>query len=298
MDQFLVKEEAGQPNPAPSFSSRAATGLKVALSSVVRDRRVIALSILTTLGLAIALAFVIKPKYVASSSVLVLLSQEYSPHAAGEAARSSSIVLERDAVLKNEVEILQSRSLQKATLQRIGLAKVFPDLSRKGPLGQIIDVFRTTTRGLFTLLHIPVAPEADPLEVGVNEFAKNFFVTPDKTGNVIFVTFSNGDPALAAEVVNALVKTYIEKRALLFRDVQSATMNEQVESLKNKLAKAQKEYADFKTKNDISDYAVQRNILLHQRAQISDDLQAANRSISEAAARIDVTEKFAGGAAI
>ena len=164
------------------------------------------------------------------------------------------------------------------------------DLSRKGPLGQIIDVFRTTTRGLFTLLHIPVAPEADPLEVGVNEFAKNFFVTPDKTGNVIFVTFSNGDPALAAEVVNALVKTYIEKRALLFRDVQSATMNEQVESLKNKLAKAQKEYADFKTKNDISDYAVQRNILLHQRAQISDDLQAANRSISEAAARIDVTE--------
>lgn len=274
---------------------RSVSMLRVILSCLVKDRRRILVSMLSVLGLALAVALVVNPAYVADSKLLVLLSADYSPRVAGDDLKSAaSVVVDRDAVLKDEVEILTSAGLAKETLRKVGLDRVYPDLLKppglRARIGQFIG---DGVRALFSLAGVEKPPprEIDPLDRATGQFFKDMTATADKAGNIIVVTFRHRDPAVAADVVNTQINDYFAKRADLLRDEQSSLVAQQADVLRKELDRVSRAYSEFKDENNISDYSNQRLLLLRQQSELARDLQAAERMIAQSTQRLSVLRK-------
>ena len=143
----------------PGARRAGGTALRIILASLFKNWRRILASMAAILALTLVFVVIVKPSYVANSTLLVLLSSEYSPRAVGDDAKSSSIVLERDAILKNEVEILTSSALEKETLRKIGLERVYPDyLKPPGLFARIKASLSDRFQGLLASLGAPSPP--------------------------------------------------------------------------------------------------------------------------------------------
>jgi uncharacterized protein involved in exopolysaccharide biosynthesis len=260
----------------------------------VKNWRRILLSMAATLALALGLALFVKPTFVANATLLVLLSSEYSPRAAGDDAKSAAIVLERDAVLKNEAEILTSSTLEKETLRKIGLERVYPDFMKPPGLPtRILKYISESASSLGSIFGSTAAPPRviEPIDIAAQKFGKDLTATADKAGNIIVVSFRSPDPVVAAEVVNTQINAYLAKRQELLRDTQTKALSGQVEALRAELDQAGRDYAEFKAKNNISDYSTQRQFLLRERSNTSQDLQQADRSLAQATQRLSVLQQ-------
>jgi uncharacterized protein involved in exopolysaccharide biosynthesis len=286
--------ESGSGGVRQSFRRPQGSVLRAIFNGVFKDIRRILLSMAAVLAIALISALTAKPSYVASSTLLVLLSSEYSPRAAGDDAKSAAIVLERDAVLKNEVEILTSATLEKETLRRIGVGVVYPDsLKPPGILAQLTKEIGNRVASLFEKFgsHKAQPRVIDPLDLAGAKFAKDLTATPDKAGNIITVNFQNRDPVVAADVLNAQINAYLAKRQELLRDSQTTVLAAQAEALRKELDQAGHDYADFKATNNISDYSTQRQLLLRQQSDTAQDLQQADRDIAQATQRVAVLQQ-------
>ncbi|SFK74717.1 GumC family protein [Methylocapsa palsarum] len=284
---FVAEPDSGAPASASSF--------RLYLAAAVKDRRRIFRNMALVLGIAFAAALASRPTFVAESTLLVLLSPDYSPRAAGDDSKSgASIVVDRDAVLKDEVEILTSPALEKETLKTVGLERVYPDaLKPPGLRARMTEWFGTVVRSLFSMAGVQKYPPRaiDPLDLAAAGFAKDLTATADKSGDIIVVTFRHRDPEIAADVVNAQIKAYFDKRTELLRDVQSNLVAEQAKVLRKELDRVSRDYSDYKESNQISDYSNQRLLLLRQQGETSRDLQQAERSIAQSSQRLSVLQK-------
>ncbi|SFK51626.1 GumC family protein [Methylocapsa palsarum] len=277
-----------------SFLRPEASLLRWILDGFVKSWRRILLAMAATLGLTLAIILLIKPTFVANATLLVLLSSEYSPRAAGDDAKSAAIVLERDAVLKNEVEILTSPTLEKETLRKVGLERVYPDfLKPPGLLARFSRFLSAIPGDVGAFFGSSAAPPRviEPLDIAAQKFAKDLTAAPDKAGNIIVVSFRNSDPVVAAEVVNEQISAYLAKRQELLRDTQTKALSGQAEALRAELDQAGRDYAEFKAKNNISDYGTQRQFLLREKSNTSQDLQQADRSLAQATQRLAVLQQ-------
>ncbi len=290
---FADPSQGGATSAAQGLRGAGGTALRIILASLFKNWRRILASMAAMLALTLVFVVMVKPSYVADSTLLVLLSSEYSPRAVGDDAKSTSIVLERDAVLKNEVEILTSSALEKETLRKIGLDRVYPDyLKPPGLFARIKARLSDRFQGLLASLGAPSPParDVDPLDLAAQQFARELTATPDKAGNIIVVSYHNHDPAVAASVVNTLVDGYLARRQELLRDLQTEVLAGQVAALRAALDRAGHAYADFKEKNNISDYSTQRQYLLRQQSDTAQDLQQADRDVAQATQRVAVLQ--------
>jgi uncharacterized protein involved in exopolysaccharide biosynthesis len=268
---------------------------RIILNSIFKDKRRILLSMVTTLALTVALALLVTPKYKANATLLVLISSEYTSlpvTPATGAENVSRVIPERDAILKSEVEILSSPSLGKAVLHRIGVDRVYSDYAKRGWGAKTLALVSSQLRAAAAEfgLELPPPHAVNSIDLAALAFAKDLSVTPDKTGNIITVSFRHRDPTVAAAVVNTLIESYLVKRGGLFSDVTSPIAAEHVNALREELEKADREFTDFKAGNGISDYSLQREILLRQQGDVSHDLQRAESEIAQSAQRIAVLE--------
>jgi uncharacterized protein involved in exopolysaccharide biosynthesis len=278
----------------PSFLRPEGSATRSIFESFFKNWARILLCMAATLSITLAFALLIKPTFVANATLLVLLSSEYSPRAAGDDAKSANIVLERDAVLKNEVEILTSPALERETLRKVGLNRVYPDFTTSpGLLARIVKYINEKARDLAFLLGSPGVPSrsVEPLDIAIKKFANDLTATADKAGNIVVVSFQNQDPVVAAEVVNTQIIAYLTKRQELLRDTQTKVLSGQVDALRTELDQASRDYADFKAKNNISDYSTQRQFLLRQQSDTSQDLQQADRDLAQGAQRVAVLQQ-------
>jgi len=233
-------------------------------------------------AITLLLLFLIGPEFKSESTLLVLLSPDYSPHAAGEDSKISSIVLERDAVLKDEVEILSSRSLAKMTIQTVGLERIYPEYTEsKSFYKKIVSLIFWPIKFVKSVITGIQIREIEPVEYAVSRFMRNLSALPDKSGNIIKVTFTHNDPLISSQVINTHINSYLAKRIDLYRDLQSAVLVEHVKDLGNRLDSIYENYESFKLTNNISDYNTQRQILLNQRGEITQDLHQTDRLISQ-----------------
>jgi uncharacterized protein involved in exopolysaccharide biosynthesis len=114
---------AGAPQPQ-RFVSRDL------LSSFCKDFRRIALAAGVTFAIAGTVAVLLPPRYVSEATLLVLLSPDYAARQIAGSNPGSGEMLDRDAFLKSELEILTSRSLEAAAVNKIGAETLYPSLFR------------------------------------------------------------------------------------------------------------------------------------------------------------------------
>jgi uncharacterized protein involved in exopolysaccharide biosynthesis len=223
------------------------------------------------------IASLIPPSYKATAAVTVLPAPEFTARPEAGSPGVNNTALAMDQILQTESAILDSDDIHEAALRHVGLDAVYPDLDpsfRPGPLSDAV-------HGMVRIVLSPWRPAvrdvaAGRLEQALSRFHAHLTILPSKDGNVISVSFTHLDPAIAAQLVNVLIGSYAAQRNKIYTDPQLDVLRNQAASQSQSVAQAEQALADYKRLHDISDPVTQRELLLHRRSD-------AERTQAEAA---------------
>ncbi len=197
------------------------------------------------LGLLVAFQM---PKSYESRSALYVTS--------GDEVRSSSILSDPSfdqgpglqEVIQGELQILQTRLVAERTLSRFPMQRIYPELatakdkaiSKAGP------------------------EQADAIEFeffqkGVDAFGKSFWANASPNSNIIAVGLKHEDPQVASELLNAMMATYLNRRAELFGSRPVDQLRAERKRFESELLLAEDEIRSFLRENQIRDFASERS---------------------------------------
>lgn len=211
-------------------------------------------------------AFSLKTTYAANSSVLVRLGQEYvyEPRA-GDAGRGA--VPDSDQVLQSEVEILGSAELKQKVIDRLGLARIYPELAKTyagaGPEGKQV-ITAKAIRAMETSLKIGTAPD-----------------TP-----IVRLSFEHEDPKVAALVLNTLLEEYLVHRRRVLVEVDAPALLTQKRAFETRLAEADAAYEAFLTSNRIADFVAEKAALSQLQAQVEQQKYQTEAQLQDRSGRL------------
>ncbi len=273
--------------------SAAPPSLREIAAGVWRSRRVILLSMLATLLCTAVAVVVVTPHYTAQAKLLVLLSSEYAVRRDAGEGGTVNAILDRDAFLKAETEILTSPVVGRSVIGSVGGPRLYPDAYKApGLVARVVGLLRhALTNGS------GAARSATPEQRVLEQLDAHLTTVADKAGNVITVTFTHPDAVVAAEVVNATVHFYLHLRSEIYADVQSDAVAEQARTMRTRLDEAVTAYAAFKANNGIANYDTQRELLLRQRSDIGREVQIAESALQQAARRLQAIDRDLAGTA-
>jgi uncharacterized protein involved in exopolysaccharide biosynthesis len=207
---------------------------------------IVIFAVIAVLGLGAALTM--KTSYPANSSVLVRLGQEYvyEPRA-GDAARGA--VPDSDQLIQSETEILGSAALKQKVIDRLGLARIYPDMATK---------------------YASAAPAEKKLIIGqaIHAMETNTKIETAPGTPIIRISFTSEDPQTAALVLNTLLEEYLIYRRTVLTDPTSPALEQQRTAFEQRLAEADRAYEDFLNNNRIGDFVAEKASLGQLQAQI------------------------------
>ncbi|MCI3131476.1 lipopolysaccharide biosynthesis protein [Phenylobacterium aquaticum] len=207
---------------------------------------IVIFAVIAVLGLGAALTM--KTSYPANSSVLVRLGQEYvyEPRA-GDAARGA--VPDSDQLIQSETEILGSAALKQKVIDRLGLARIYPELATK---------------------YASASPAAKKLIIGqaIHAMETNTKIETAPGTPIIRISFTSEDPQTAALVLNTLLEEYLIYRRTVLTDPTSPALEQQRTAFEARLAEADRAYEDFLNNNRIGDFVAEKASLGQLQAQI------------------------------
>lgn len=255
----------------------------------------ILVTFLVCLSVTTGLAFSRKKQYEANASFIVLLGTEYTYRPSAGEQSSVNSALEREQILRTEVEILQNPDLHRSVVRKIGLKRIYPELLRPvGTQHELWSVFNKSTAVLGLNISTesvtdesPTEPIADDLlDLALTEFDAHFVAATVKTGSTVNLSFTHENPQIAAEALNTLSAFYMELRRKLFSNYQSDLVALQVRQLHQQLDDASLRLATFKATNNIVNFANRRDILLREQGEVEQEEQRAAGLISVNTAKI------------
>ena len=229
-----------------------------------RKAATIAFAVPVLLGLAGALLST--TNYTADAKFVVLLGPEYvyTPQAG---AAGSGIAFDRNQIIESELDILQSEELSEATVDRIGINRLYPHISTDRP---------------------------DATRLAAAQFAKDLTVTSATDSNVVDVSFKNHDRELSAETVNELLSLYVVRRGEVFNSLSNQTAAER-SNYAARLADAESQLAAFSASHGITDLDQQITLLATQRSTLDTLQQSDAAQIAQTRAQIDTLQRQLAG---
>ena len=121
----------------------------------------------------------------------------------------------------------------------------------------------------------------------VRKLGKDLDVEPIRKTNVIEVKYRTGDPQLAATVLNAVAKAYLEKHREVHRPSgEFKFFDQQTDRFQQGLEQSQAQLAEFTQKNGVVDARVQKDLILQRLADFNATARQAQASAVETAQRI------------
>lgn len=226
------------------------------------------------------------PKFRTTAKLLVLLSDDYAAKPVpGSGATFLQTALDRDAYMSAESDILVSDVVIDRTIQDIGAEILYSDAGKSPGL------IKSTLQAIAGFISGFRLQENDPAKLAsINAHiavVKSLQVDIGHSGNVITVSYANPNRHMSARFVSALIDNYFARRASLFADDQSVTLGQQVESKGKELEMARVSLTKFQQTYSISDFALQRQLLVKRLADLLQDAQAAEADGDEARSRHD-----------
>lgn len=252
--------------------------LRDALMPVFRHRRLASLIFLGIIFGALAGVLLLPRKYEAEMKILVnreRVDAVVTPDP--DNVNGPGIVpavSEED--LNSEVELIKSRDL----LERVVIACSLADQPKSGPsrwLNALGDFVRET----------PSSPQTR-LARAVQDLEQRLIVDPMKKTDLIRVSYTAGDPELAARVLQTLAVMYQEKHAAVHRPPGTFRFFDQESArYKNELAGAEAELTQFNSREGIIEAASQKQLVLQQLTHFEAEWQQAHANSSQAKARAE-----------
>jgi len=190
-----------------------------------------------------------------------------------------------DAFLQTQVDLLQNNNLAWETIQQLGLASVYPELSAAGKGGPAsTDRSRAATQASL-----------------IRAFKAGLHVSLLSESRLVEVSYESVDPSLAARVANAHVKNYVESNYRSKYETTrqaSAWMEQQLDELKAKVEKSQQALVDYERENSIADIGNKENVVGQKLADLSKDLTTAQTDRADKESLYDSVQSNKAEAAI
>ncbi|MEM7460327.1 MAG: Wzz/FepE/Etk N-terminal domain-containing protein [Pseudomonadota bacterium] len=202
------------------------------------------------------------------------MPKTYESHSAlyvtsGDEVRSSSILSDPSfdpgpgiqEVIQGELEILQTQLVAERTLSRFPLDRIYPELAvaRDKQLARADPSMKD-------------AIEFEQYQKGVAALRDNFWASASPNSNIISVGFKHEDPQIAAEILNAALAVYLQRRAELFGSRPVDQLRAERKRFEGQLLDAEAAISVFLTENQVRDFASERSTAQSLYAAISNEL--------------------------
>jgi uncharacterized protein involved in exopolysaccharide biosynthesis len=211
---------------------------------------------LPVLGIGLLVAFQMSPQYESRSALYVTAGEDVRP------AGISGLGVQEQ--VRGEVQILRTRLVAERTLSRFPLSRLFPQLS--AAQDRAIRNAPSSQRSLIETVYF---------QKGVDAFHRSFFVKAAPRSNIIQLGVRHDDPGTAAELLNAAMAVYLQRRAELFgRQTVDETVLDR-KGMERDLLSAEDAIRAFLETHSIRDFAGERATAQRLHEVISSELSAA-----------------------
>lgn len=229
-----------------------------------RDKVLMFLIFLPIALLGVGLALMFPTKYAAGTRLLVTLGEEYVfDPVVGEAARGA--FPQQEEVLQAEAELASSPVIAERVLEQFGIARLYPDLA---PPPGVTD-----------------ARQREARDKAVEAFGKDLSAYAAPKSSILRLSYSHRDPQMAADVLNAFVKTYLTYRREVLVDRAGKGLGDQRGATETRLKQANTALQTFLASHGISDFDAEKTSVTKLLGTLSDDLSSVEASQREAEGR-------------
>ncbi|MBC2859353.1 exopolysaccharide transport family protein [Stappia sp. 28M-7] len=275
----------------PGVDERVEIDLSAILTALRRSLRWIVPLVVGAVILTFVILQFVPARYRAESKVLIETSNIVYPGDV-RGAEEERALLDTEGVA-SQVELLQSRDLMRRVAQRLDLASV-PEFEAGSS---------SLVREMFVALGLMRDGDSNTREERVLKvFYDNLEVFRVDGSRVISVRYVSRDPELAARVANAVVEEYLDLQSSVKRettDIAAASLEPQIERLREEVQAAQKRAEDFRSKNDLLLGADNQTLDRQQLGEIGTQLSDARAAQSQAEARAKlIRSQLAGGGSL
>lgn len=275
----------------PGVDERVEIDLSAILSALRRSLRWIVPLVAAVVILTFLILQFVPARYRAESKVLIETSNIVYPGDV-RGAEEERALLDTEGVA-SQVELLQSRDLMRRVAQRLDLASVAEFEAGSSSL----------VRDMFVALGLMRDAGSNTREERVLKvFYDNLEVFRVDGSRVISVRYVSRDPELAARIANAVVEEYLDLQSSVKRettDIAAASLEPQIERLREEVQAAQKRVEEFRSQNDLLLGADNQTLDRQQLGEIGTQLSDARAAQSQAEARAKlIRSQLAGGGSL
>lgn len=277
-------------------NTESTSSLRDFLNVIFKHKGKIVTFFLVTVVTVTVGSFVMKSVYEATSQLLVKFGREniYIPTTPTATSTSPIFSFSREEQINSEIEILKSRYLLEKVIDTIGAEIIYPDLEP----GREVDLEPSREKSLLkkvALLPIlkNLIPErwgtqkVSPRDQALLRLRKKVSVEGVKKSDVIDVSFQSHDPTVAKDVVNTLVRHYLDHHLTVHRNPMAYDFfRNQASLLEAKLRDSERELEAFREGNAITALEEQRTLVLRKAADLNAELKATLSQVQEAKTKI------------
>lgn len=271
----VVQAEAGYAPARPRLSLSDLT------LQLWRAKWLMLLVALPIFALGLLLAFQMPKTYESRSGLYVT---------SGDEMRASSMLRDPgfdpgpaiQEVIQGELEILGTYLVAERSLSRFPLGRVYPDLAA------------ARDQAIARSPRDADAVEFEYFQKGVDRFREDLWATASPNSNVISVGFKHEDPALAAELLNATLAVYLNRRAALFGSRPVDHLRAERKRVEGELLSAEDAILIFLTENTIRDFASERATAQALYSAITNELFTVSARISAVNGQLERTRAQLG----
>jgi len=203
--------------------------------------------------------------YEASSLLMIRYGREYSRPSIGSDPAPLRVGLPE--IVNAEMSILTSRDLKEKVIGTVGVEKIFPTLAGSSPEMQNV------------------------MDIAIFMFDGMLSLQTGKNSNLINVSFAHRDPEVSANVVNALVDAYKDKRLEILKDSKSLPfLEKKTAEYRRKLDESEANLAALKQKYKVFSFDQQRNLVLTQRMQLDATSKTTQTQVKELTQKVSSLE--------
>lgn len=200
-------------------------------------------------------SFTLTPYYEATTRLLVKTGPEYQTQSDANAPVASAPSTTKLEIVNSEIQILTSRDLIEAVVNKIGADKLYPGSAS--------------------------------LDVAIRKFQADFKAAPVEQADVIDASYRNSSRELAVAALNEVVAVYQQKHAEMFADPRYAFLKQQTQQYADQLDAITKKEADIRNQQSLFDVDAQRAKLLDDRAATSSIIDQLKSQSIDAHQRIE-----------
>ncbi len=204
------------------------------------------------------LTFMQTPIYEVVSSVMVKYGREYVFHPVKKKGNvQPQYPFSVTEWINTELEIFRSKELAEKVIESVGVEQLFPKLAAKAE-----DKKRL-------------------MGMAISRFGKKLQLFHVKQSSVITVSFQHRDPEIAVQAVSLLTELFKERHVQIFKDPQSAFLEEQVGVYSRQLQDAENALKTYKQENKIFSLDHQQQILMEQYVRVNTMLIEVRSNLSK-----------------